>query len=53
MPDPTDAHRAVAAAERLAELADVAELMDDSDGALQLRRRAAQVQSQAMRLLDD
>lgn len=40
-------------AERLAELADVAELMGDADGAARLRSRAAVVGDRAMRLLDD
>ena len=43
----------VGAAERLTELADIAELMDDSEGADRFRRRASAVRDQAMRLLDD
>ncbi len=48
-----EATEAQATAERLAELADVAELMDDPDGAARLRRDAARVGDHAMRLLDD
>jgi len=44
---------AVDAAERLTELADLAELMDDSEGADRFRRRATDARDQAMRLLDD
>jgi hypothetical protein len=40
-------------AERLAELADVAELMGDGAGAARLRSRAAAASDWAMRLLDD
>jgi hypothetical protein len=43
---------ATAAAERFAELADVAELMGDPDGALRLRRRADATRERAMTLLD-
>ena len=39
-------------AERLAELADVAELMGDDDGALRLRSRAVVAGDRAMRMLD-
>lgn len=44
---------AAEAAERLAELAEVAELMGDGDGAAWLRSRAAVAGDRAMRLLDD
>lgn len=44
---------ATAAAERLAELADVAELMGDADGALRLRRRADATRERAMTMLDE
>jgi hypothetical protein len=44
---------ATAAAERFAELADVAELMGDVDGALRLRRRADATRERAMTLLDE
>ncbi len=53
---PEHQHRAavaVEAAERFNELADVAELMGDTDGALRLRRRAAATAERAMSLLDD
>jgi hypothetical protein len=40
-------------ADRLDGLADVAELMDDDDGALRLRRQAAELRVAAMRLLDE
>lgn len=40
-------------AERFSELADVAELMGDHDGAARLRRRAADANEHAMALLDD
>lgn len=54
--EPSRQHRldvATAAAERFAELADVAELMGDHDGALRLRRRADATRERAMTLLDD
>ena len=41
------------AAERLDELADIAELMSDSDGAERLRASAAHQRMRAMELLDD
>jgi len=41
------------AADRLDELAETAELMDDTDGAYQLRERALAIRMTAMRLLDD
>lgn len=44
---------ATAAAERFNELADVAELMGDVDGATRLRRRAATASERAMALLDE
>lgn len=47
------AHIAIAAAERFSELADIADLMGDTEGAAQLRRRAASASAQAMALLDD
>lgn len=53
MPDSTEAALAALTAERLAELADVAELMGDSDGAARLRNRAALAGDRAMRMLDD
>jgi hypothetical protein len=40
-------------ADRLDGLADVAELMDDTDGALRLRRQASELRVAAMRLLDE
>ena len=40
-------------AERLAELADVAELMGDADAADRLRRSAARTADRAMRMRDD
>jgi hypothetical protein len=40
-------------ADRLDGLADVAELMDDVDGALRLRRQASELRVVAMRLLDE
>ena len=52
----TDRHSsdvAAETAERLAELADVAELMGDGDGAARLRSRAAAAGDRAMWLLDD
>lgn len=54
--EPSRQHRldvATAAAERFAELADVAELMGDHDGALKLRRRAEATRERAMSMLDD
>ena len=53
MVDRPGAEVAVETAERLAELADVAELMGDRDGAARLRTRAAVASDRAMRLLDD
>lgn len=53
MTDRPDSEVAVETAERLAELADVAELMGDGDGAARFRSRAAVVSGRAMRLLDD
>jgi hypothetical protein len=40
-------------AERFAELADVADLMGDHEGAARLRRRAADANERAMALLDE
>ncbi|MFT4658828.1 MAG: hypothetical protein ACJAXA_002418 [Candidatus Aldehydirespiratoraceae bacterium] len=40
-------------AERLAELADMAELMDDTDGAARLRKQAQAISDRAMQLLDE
>ncbi len=51
--DRPGAEVAVETAERLAELADVAELMGDGDGAARLRTCAAFASDRAMRLLDD
>lgn len=54
--DPERQHRltvATAAAERLNELADMAELMGDTDGASRLRVRAAAARERAMAMLDD
>ena len=42
-----------AAADRLNELADVAELMDDFNSAVRLRRQASELRIAAMRLLDE
>ena len=42
-----------AAADRFADLADVAELMGDDSGALRLRQQAASRRAEAMSLLDD
>jgi hypothetical protein len=53
MADRPGADVAAETAVRLAELADVAELMGDDDGATQLRGRAAVASDRAMRLLDD
>jgi hypothetical protein len=53
MADRPEADVAAATAERLAELADVAELMGDGDGADRLRQRAAVARDRAMRMLDD
>jgi len=53
MGDRPDAAVAAETAERLAELADVAELMGDGDGAARLRSRAALAGDRAMRMLDD
>ena len=53
--DPDQQHQlevATAAAERFAELADMAELMGDADGAAKLRLRAAATRERAMNLLD-
>lgn len=52
MADRTDAEVAAETAVRLAELADVAELMGDRDGAARLRRSAAAASDRAMRMLD-
>jgi hypothetical protein len=54
--DPERRHRAAvatAAAERYNELADIAELMGDADGAMLLRQRAAITSERAMALLDE
>ncbi len=54
--DPERRHAATVArqaAERFDELADVAELMGDTDGAFKLRHRAAATRERAMLLLDD
>lgn len=40
-------------AERLLELADMAELMDDLEGAVRLRKQAQTVSDRAMHLLDE
>jgi hypothetical protein len=48
-----DVDVAAETAERLAELADMAELMGDGDGAARLRGRAAVASDRAMRMLDD
>ena len=53
MADRRDADVAVETAERLAELADIADLMGDGDGAARLRRRASVASDRAMRMLDD
>ena len=53
MGDRAGAEIAVETAERLAELADVADLMGDQAGAARLRTRAAVATDRAMRLLDD
>ena len=53
MDEPSDAALAAQTAERLAELADVAELMGDGDGAARLRTSAARASDRAMRMLDD
>ena len=53
MTERADAIAAASTAERLAELADIAELMDDVDGAVRLRRGAEQARVRAMHLLDD
>ena len=53
MVDRAGSEVAAETAERLAELADVAELMGDGDGAARLRNRAAVVSDRAMRMLDD
>ena len=47
-----DAARRSATADRLDALAEAAELMDDIDGAVRLRRRAEELRLSAMRLLD-
>ncbi len=49
-PDELLAHRA--AADRLDQLAEVAELMGDADGAVRMRHQAADRRMQAMKLLD-
>jgi hypothetical protein len=51
--DRSDVQGRAATADRLDGLADVAELMDDSDGALRLRREASELRVAAMRLLDE
>ena len=53
MAEPSDAALAAQTAERLSELADVAELMGDGDGAARLRNGAALAGDRAMRMLDD
>lgn len=40
-------------AERLAELADMADLMDDTEGAARLRKQAQTISARAMDLLDE
>jgi len=51
--DRTDVLGRAATADRLDGLADVAELMDDVDGAVRLRCQASEVRVAAMRLLDE
>ncbi len=51
--DRNDVQGHTATADRLDGLADVAELMDDTDGALRLRRQASELRVAAMRLLDE
>ncbi|HUF99999.1 MAG TPA: hypothetical protein VMM60_17885 [Ilumatobacter sp.] len=54
--DPDRRHHAAvaaAAAERLNQLADVADLMGDADGASRLRQQAASASERAMALLDE
>lgn len=50
---PSDVELQIQVADRLDGLADVAELMDDDDGAVRLRRRAAEVRAAAMASLDE
>lgn len=45
--------RRSATADRLDGLADVAELMDDADGALRLRHQASALRVAAMQMLDE
>lgn len=51
--DPVDVTTYMAAADRLAGLADVAELMDDDANAAKLRDQADRMRMHAMHLLDD
>ena len=51
--DRTDLLGRAATADRLDGLADVAELMDDVDGAVRLRCQASELRVAAMRLLDE
>lgn len=53
MADRGDAEVAAETAERLAELADMAELMGDDAAALKFRSRAASMGDRAMERLDD
>jgi hypothetical protein len=48
-----EAQLATASAERFSELAEIAELMDDADGASRFRRRAERARARAMLLLDE
>lgn len=51
--DPADIVTLTATADRLAGLAEVAELMDDEAGATKLRDAAARLRMHVMHLLDD
>jgi hypothetical protein len=51
--DRNDVSARATTADRLDGLADVAELMDDDDGALRLRRQASALRVAAMGLLDE
>jgi hypothetical protein len=51
--DRNDVRNHTATADRLDGLADVAELMEDTDGALRLRHQASELRVAAMRLLDE
>lgn len=53
MADRAASEVAAETAERLAELADMAELMGDDVAALAFRRRAASISDRAMERLDD